>query len=171
MSKMITLGKQLKNIREKLGYTLQQVAKITDIDFTALSRIEKNERIPTQKQVKALSDCYNIPIIEIRKKIIAQKMSELISDVDNIEEIFIELKILLNSTQSELIMAKQRKHPYMGKKGETFFIRSSGLGEYKLFHLINKKNFDMIEMNFDSEIDAKNYAKQNGLNIENYKEK
>lgn len=167
---MLKLGLQLKAIRENLGLTLKAVSKDTAIDFTALSRIEKDERKPTQKQIELLAQYYNIPAAKIRTKILAQKIAGLLSKEDDVDEIFLELKILLKSTNSEQPMETKRKRPYMGLKGETFFIRSSGLGEFKSYHLINKKNFDMIEMSFETQTDAKNYAKKRDLKIETYKD-
>ena len=67
-------------------------------------------------------------------------------------------------------MDKIKIKSYLGNKGETFFIRTTGIGDFKTYHLINFDNFSMIDMFFNTEEDAKIYAKKRKLKIKKYKE-
>lgn len=51
-----------------------------------------------------------------------------------------------------------------------YFIRTTGKGELKTYHLISLNNFDMLETFFNSELEAIQYAEKNSLTIVDYKE-
>ena len=51
-----------------------------------------------------------------------------------------------------------------------YFIRTKGKEEFKTFHLINIENFDMLDMFFNSELEAKEYAFHNSIDIVEFKE-
>jgi hypothetical protein len=55
-------------------------------------------------------------------------------------------------------------------KNKKFFIRPKGQGELKTYHLIDIDTFDMLDMFFNSEIEAKQYAQKKALKIVNFKE-
>ena len=57
-----------------------------------------------------------------------------------------------------------KEKSYMGNEGEEVQIKKEGKGEKTIYRLINKKG-DMIDMFFDTEIDARNYAKKKKLKI------
>ncbi|MBW8049326.1 MAG: helix-turn-helix domain-containing protein [Cytophagales bacterium] len=48
---MKSIGEILRNLREKRGLLLRQVAAEVEIDPALLSKIERGERIPTKNQV------------------------------------------------------------------------------------------------------------------------
>ena len=53
-----TIGAILRNLREAKCLLLREVAASISIDPTLLSKIERDERMPTREQVKALSGFY-----------------------------------------------------------------------------------------------------------------
>lgn len=53
-----TIGAILRNLREAKSLLLREVAASISIDPTLLSKIERDERMPTREQVKALSAFY-----------------------------------------------------------------------------------------------------------------
>ena len=56
------------------------------------------------------------------------------------------------------------------KSQNEFFIRTKGKAEFKTYHLINVKTFDMLDIFFNSEIEAQQYAEKNSILIIEYKE-
>lgn len=57
----------------------------------------------------------------------------------------------------------------MNMKNE-YFIRTMGKAEFKTYHLICLENFDMLDIFFNSELEAIQYAEKNSLKIVEYKE-
>ena len=55
-------------------------------------------------------------------------------------------------------------------ENKNYFIRSKGKGEFKTYHLINIDTFDMLDMFFNSEDEAKQYAQKKALNVVDFKE-
>jgi len=53
-----TVGAILRELREKKGLLLREVGAILAIDPTLLSKIERDERMPTKDQIEALSEFY-----------------------------------------------------------------------------------------------------------------
>ncbi len=51
-----------------------------------------------------------------------------------------------------------------------YFIRASGKGDFKAYHLINADDFSLIDMFFTTELDAKNYAQKHSLDVVEYNE-
>jgi len=57
---------------------------------------------------------------------------------------------------------------YPGEKGESFFIRTCGKGDFKVVNLINRPTFALIDAFFTSEEEARLYADKRNLRIVNY---
>ena len=55
---MKTVGTILRELREGKGLLLREVGAKLSLDPTILSKIERDERMPTKEQVKALSNFY-----------------------------------------------------------------------------------------------------------------
>ncbi|MCB0515545.1 MAG: helix-turn-helix transcriptional regulator [Bacteroidetes bacterium] len=55
---MKSIGIILRELREAKGLLLREVGAKLSLDPTILSKIERDERMPTKEQVKALSDFY-----------------------------------------------------------------------------------------------------------------
>ena len=74
MDSEISIGKFFRELRNEREETLHQVAVGTDIDSPLLSKIERGERLPTSKQLKKLSEYYDVPEKELRVKHTAEKI-------------------------------------------------------------------------------------------------
>ncbi|MFT4202698.1 MAG: helix-turn-helix transcriptional regulator [Chitinophagaceae bacterium] len=55
---MKTTGTILRELREAKGLLLREVGAMLSLDPTILSKIERDDRMPTREQVKALADFY-----------------------------------------------------------------------------------------------------------------
>jgi len=55
---MKTIGETLRELRESKKFLLREVGAKLSIDPTLLSKIERNERMPTKEQVLLLSNFY-----------------------------------------------------------------------------------------------------------------
>ena len=54
------------------------------------------------------------------------------------------------------------------KTTNKYFIRTKGKAEFKTYHLINVETFDMLDTFFNTEKDAKEFAKKNSIGIVEY---
>ena len=57
---------------------------------------------------------------------------------------------------------------YLGETGESFFIRTSGKGDFKVVNLINRSTFDLVDAFFTSEEEARVFAAKRNLRIVDY---
>jgi HTH-type transcriptional regulator, competence development regulator len=57
---MKRVGETLRELRTKNHLLLREVASAIQIDQTLLSKIERDERLPTEQQVKSLSKFYRV---------------------------------------------------------------------------------------------------------------
>ncbi len=55
LKKMKSIGTTLREIRESKELLLREVAASISIDPTLLSKIERDERMPTKEQIKSLA--------------------------------------------------------------------------------------------------------------------
>lgn len=51
-----------------------------------------------------------------------------------------------------------------------YFIRASGKGDFKTYHLINAHDFSQLDMFFDMELEAENYVRKCSLDVVEYNE-
>ena len=77
---MKTIGIILRELREKEGLLLREVGAKLSLDPTILSKIERDERLPTREQVKLLSEFYKYQRNEV---IIAWLSDKLFYEVQN----------------------------------------------------------------------------------------
>lgn len=81
-----TIGAILRNLREAKSLLLREVAASISIDPTLLSKIERDERMPTREQVRALSAFYKE---EENTIVLAYLSDKLVNDLEN-EELALE---------------------------------------------------------------------------------
>lgn len=87
---MQSIGSTLKYLREEKELFLEDVARLTNIDITLLSRIENGKRLPTKDQVNVLCKCYHTK----QNDIILQWLSDkIVSEVQNEELAIPAMKI------------------------------------------------------------------------------
>ena len=75
-----TIGTTLRELREAKGLLLREVGAKLSIDPTILSKIERDERMPTKDQVKLLADFYKDQKNEV---IIAWLSDKLVYELKN----------------------------------------------------------------------------------------
>lgn len=74
-----SIGTILRNLRETKGLLLREVAASISIDPTLLSKIERDERMPTREQVTALSAFYK----EESSIVIAYLSDKLVNELED----------------------------------------------------------------------------------------
>ncbi|GIJ95869.1 hypothetical protein CAPN001_04380 [Capnocytophaga stomatis] len=82
MEGLVSIGSKLKEIRENKGIHLQEVAEITSINYSSLSRIETGKRLPTKAQIQTLASFYNYNEKELLTQLISDKIIYEIKDED-----------------------------------------------------------------------------------------
>ena len=80
MQRSKTIGEILRELREGKDLLLREVGAKLSIDPTILSKIERDERMPTKEQVKALADFYKEQKNDV---IIAWLSDKLVHEVEN----------------------------------------------------------------------------------------
>ncbi len=60
--KYVDMGVQLRNIRERLNWTLDVMSKATGISRSYISDFEKGYKLPTMKYLRYLHDNHNVSI-------------------------------------------------------------------------------------------------------------
>jgi transcriptional regulator with XRE-family HTH domain len=69
---MKSIGETLRELRESKNLLLREVGAQISLDPTILSKIERDERMPTKEQVESLSDFYS----ENKNKVILAWLSD-----------------------------------------------------------------------------------------------
>lgn len=82
MECLTAIGNKLKEIRENKGIHLQEVAEITSINYSSLSRIETGKRLPTKAQIRILASFYNYSEKELLMQLISDKIIYEIKNED-----------------------------------------------------------------------------------------
>jgi transcriptional regulator with XRE-family HTH domain len=68
-----TLGGTLRQLREHRKLPLWKVAHAAEMDSTLLSKIELEQRLPTNEQTEALAKFFGVPINELASMRMAEK--------------------------------------------------------------------------------------------------
>lgn len=79
---MKTLGTILRELRETKGLLLREVGADLSLDPTILSKIERDERMPTREQAKALADFYKEQKNEVIIAWLSDKLFYEVQDED-----------------------------------------------------------------------------------------
>jgi len=146
---MLTFGKYIKAIRISKNFKLSELAKGTKINISVLSRIERDERIPTVNQVLKIADFYKVPDEVLINEFLSDKIVTLISERNNFMDI-------LNTVKTKIEM---KNH------GKKYFVQKSGKDDFIIYHLIQADSYNMLDVFFSTLNEAKEYAKKNNLEI------
>jgi len=99
----------LRELRSEKGLLLREVGAELSIDPTILSKIERNERMPTREQVKVLADFYREQKNEVIIAWLSDKLVNEVQDEDlalqaiQVAEEKVAYKISRRSDKSEII--------------------------------------------------------------------
>lgn len=81
-----SIGTLLRELRANRGLLLREVGAKVSLDPTLLSKIERDERMPTRVQINALADLYK----EQKREILTAWLSDKLTDLLQGEELAIE---------------------------------------------------------------------------------
>ena len=104
-----TIGKILRELRSEKGLLLREVGAQLSIDPTILSKIERNERMPTREQIKVLANFYKEQKNEVIIAWLSDKLVNEVQDEDlalraiQVAEEKVAYKISQKSDKSEII--------------------------------------------------------------------
>jgi len=87
---MKNIGQILRELRESKGLLLREVGAALSIDPTLLSKIERNDRMPTKEQVTALSEFYKNKKNEV---IIAWLSDKLVYEIQDEDLALVAMKV------------------------------------------------------------------------------
>jgi transcriptional regulator with XRE-family HTH domain len=77
-----TTAELIRELREKNGLLLRQVAAEIEIDQALLSKIERGERLPTKEQVIKLAKFYKVDLDETLVTFFSDKLVYEVQDED-----------------------------------------------------------------------------------------
>ncbi|MFP8489501.1 helix-turn-helix domain-containing protein [Gracilimonas sp. Q87] len=133
------IGKHLREIRNNWGKTLKEVSEKCGVSIDYLSKVEKGDRVPTEKLLKDISKFYSIPYQELNELRVSDEIMRLFSEVeDRMKMLKLVRKRLKNPdhhihiSNSNPLKKEKSKRKYMkgskrGKvKGLNFYIQSNG---------------------------------------------
>jgi transcriptional regulator with XRE-family HTH domain len=82
----MTIGEQIRELREKVKLSLREVSVQIGIDASLLGKIERNERQPTKEQLKQIAYFYAVDERTLIKEMLsdqfAYKILEEEADID-----------------------------------------------------------------------------------------
>jgi transcriptional regulator with XRE-family HTH domain len=56
------IGKRLKDLRLKRGYTVRHLAELLNMNFSYLSRVENEKKIPSLELLEQIAEFFNVDI-------------------------------------------------------------------------------------------------------------
>lgn len=77
---MKELGETLRQLREKKGLLLRQVAAEIDMDTALLSKIERGDRSPKRDQLLKAANLFDIPAKDLLILWLSDKVTHLLAD-------------------------------------------------------------------------------------------
>jgi len=101
-----SIGEILRELREKKSLLLREVAAKIEIDQALLSKIERNERMPTKEQVKRFAKFFGK---EEKELLVAFLSDKLVYEVRN-EEVALEAMYVAEKKINFIIKNRNGKH-------------------------------------------------------------
>lgn len=105
---MNTLSKILSEKRTENNMVVRTVSQLSGIDAALISKFEKGGRIPTEDNLKALSEVLHLPFEDLRKVWLAEKVYQILQYEDDASDILslAESRVEYLVSQKSLIMDK-----------------------------------------------------------------
>jgi len=85
----MTIGKQLRNLRENINLSLREVAAEIGVDTSLLGKIERDERQPTKEQIKNIASFFKIEEKELIVKTMSKQVAYKLADEKYAKEILV----------------------------------------------------------------------------------
>ena len=83
---MKSLGERLRQLREKKGLLLRQVAAAIEVDTAMISKFEKGERKPTREQLSNLAKALDVDERELLLSYLSEKVANELKDEELAKE-------------------------------------------------------------------------------------
>lgn len=109
-----TFGEVIRRLREEHKLPIRKVAAVLDIDPSTLSKIERGERYSNKKQIKILSELFNVNERELLVDFLSDKVTnellseELPEDILKVAEEKIKYRRAKSTVQAELDFENQK---------------------------------------------------------------
>ena len=85
-NQIVSFGEYIRHLRENKKLTLRKIATELELDVSTLSKIEKNERNPSDKIMDKLSIIFDVDRQQLKKIYMIDKITfQLIHEVDGIK--------------------------------------------------------------------------------------
>ena len=81
-NKISTFGEQVRELREEANLSLREVAEKIGIDTSLLGKIERNERQPTNEQIKQVAKYFKLDEKEMQKEFLSDQIAYRILEED-----------------------------------------------------------------------------------------
>jgi len=81
-----SLGERLRQLREKKGLLLRQVAAAIEVDTAMISKFEKGERKPTREQLSNLAKALDVDERELLLSYLSEKVANELKDEELAKE-------------------------------------------------------------------------------------
>jgi HTH-type transcriptional regulator, competence development regulator len=95
---MNSLGQRIRDLREKKGVLLRQLAAFAEVDTALISKLERGERRATREQVLKIADFLEIQQDELIKLWLADKVADSVEGESNSIEV---LKYVLKQLEKK----------------------------------------------------------------------
>jgi len=100
---MKNVGKNIRRLRQKKGWTLVQIADKVQVSVPAFSKIETGPTDINMSRLKQLADIFEVSILEILYDEGENPQEELIEAANNLKEQILEKDATVNMLQKKLI--------------------------------------------------------------------
>ena len=100
---MKNVGKNIRRLRQKKGWTLVQIADKVQVSVPAFSKIETGPTDINMSRLKQLADIFGVSILEILYDEGENPQEELIEAANNLKEQILEKDATVNMLQKKLI--------------------------------------------------------------------
>jgi transcriptional regulator with XRE-family HTH domain len=96
----LSFGQKLRKIRHEKSLSLKQAAELIGIDYTTLSKIEKEERYPHIHSVRAYANAYEVDYKELQIFYLTERILKQLDSVDfSVEALKNSLNILTDGNK------------------------------------------------------------------------
>jgi transcriptional regulator with XRE-family HTH domain len=82
----LVFDQKFRQMQHENGLYLKQASELIGIDYTTLSKIEKEERYPQISSVKAYADTYEVDYKEMQFHYLTERILKQIAGVDYVTE-------------------------------------------------------------------------------------
>ncbi len=135
----MSIGKNIKTLREENDMTQKELAKIAGVTDKAVSMWEKDERVPRMGPLQKIADKFGIKISDILSVTCGQGVCS-VSSVPLVKDLPLSSKDLVEKNAISFIPVPTKE--LLEKEGYVFY----NITSERMFPLINKGDFVLIHL-------------------------